>query len=145
MPRGGWVRYCRVISLPTLPRDAIRCFGPERIILTADARDGKVAAAGWADQTDVSLEDLIGRFIGDGLAWVLTTDIARDGMLSGPATELYRGLKARFPKLGLIASGGVARIEDVAALDQIGVERTVVGKALLDGHIALEELSRHAG
>jgi len=130
---------------PEMMRRALRQFGGERIILAADARDGKVAAAGWKDQTELTLEALIERFTGDGLAWVLTTDIARDGMLSGPATELYRGLKTTFPKLGLIASGGVARIEDITALAAIGTERAVVGKALLDGHIALKELATHAG
>jgi len=129
---------------PAMMRQCLKVFGGERIILAADARDGKVAASGWTDQTELTLEALIERFMGDGLAWVLTTDIARDGMLSGPATELYRGLKMRFPKLGLIASGGVARIEDIVALAAIGTERAVVGKALLEGHIALEELARNA-
>ena len=130
---------------PQLLRDAMRFFGPERVILGADARDGKVAAAGWKDQTDLSLEDLIERFIGDGLQWVLTTDIARDGMLTGPATELYAGLKTRFPKLGLIASGGVSGIGDIVALTKLGIERAVVGKALLEGHIPLTELAKNAG
>lgn len=133
------------IRSPGLLQAALAIFGGDKVILAADARDGKVAAAGWKDQTDLTLEALIGDFIDEGLAWVLTTDIARDGMLSGPSIELYRGLKTHFPHLGLIASGGVARIEDVADLDAIGVERVVVGKALLDGHIALEELARHAG
>ena len=130
---------------PQLMRDALKEFGGERIILAADARDGKVAAAGWKDQTDLTLEALIERFLDDGLAWVLTTDIARDGMLTGPATELYRDLKARFPALGLIASGGVGTIADVDALTPLGIERVVVGKALLEGHIPLTELARHAG
>ena len=130
---------------PRLMRDALKQFGGERIILAADARDGKVAAAGWKDQTDLTLEVLIERFIDNGLAWVLTTDIARDGMLTGPATELYRGLKARFPKLGLIASGGVGTITDIEALTALGIERAVVGKALLEGHIPLTELANYAG
>ncbi len=130
---------------PQLLRDAMKFFGCEKVILGADARDGKVAAAGWKDQTDLTLEALIERFIGDGLQWVLTTDIARDGMLTGPATELYAGLKKRFPKLGLIASGGVSRIGDIIALNQIGVERAVVGKALLEGHIPLTELRNYVG
>ena len=130
---------------PQLLRDAMRFFGPERVILTADARDGKVAAAGWKDQTDLALEDLIERFIGDGLQWVLTTDIARDGMLTGPATALYAGLKTRFPKLGLIASGGVSHVDDIVALTKLGIERAVVGKALLEGHIPLTELRNYAG
>ena len=133
------------IRNPGLLQAALALFGGERIILAADARDGKVAAAGWKDQTDLTLEALIGEFIDEGLAWVLTTDIARDGMLSGPAIELYRGLKRHFPGLGLIASGGVANIGDIAALESAGIERVVVGKALLDGHIGLEELARHAG
>ncbi len=130
---------------PEMMRMVLRVFGGERIILAADARDGKVAAAGWRDQTELTLEHLIERFTGDGLSWVLTTDIARDGMLTGPATELYAGLKARFPKLGLIASGGVAKIGDIIALGELGIERAVVGKALLEGHIPLTELARHAG
>jgi len=132
------------IRNPGLLQAALAVFGGEKMILAADARDGKVAAAGWKDQTDLTLEDLIGDFIDEGLSWVLTTDIARDGMLSGPAIELYRGLKSRFPLLGLIASGGVARIQDIADLNAIGVERAVVGKALLDGHITLEELGGNA-
>ncbi len=129
---------------PQLLRDSMKFFGAERVILGADARDGKVAAAGWKDQTELTLEDLIERFIGDGLQWVLTTDIARDGMLTGPATGLYAGLKTRFPSLGVIASGGVSKIGDIAELDKIGVERAVVGKALLEGHIPLTELARYA-
>ena len=130
---------------PGLMQAVLALFGGERIILAADARNGKVAAAGWQDQTDLTLEDLIGQFFNEGLSWVLTTDIARDGMLTGPAIELYRGLKTSFPGLGVIASGGVANIGDITALDSAGIERAVVGKALLDGHIALEELARHAG
>jgi phosphoribosylformimino-5-aminoimidazole carboxamide ribotide isomerase len=130
---------------PDLMRNALKAFGGEHIILAADARDGKVAAAGWKEQTELTLEALIERFVDDGLAWVLTTDIARDGMMGGPATDLYASLKARFPKLGLIASGGVGRIADIAALGQLGIERAVVGKALLEGTITLEELARHAG
>ena len=130
---------------PQLMRDALKQFGGERIILAADARDGKVAAAGWKDQTELTLEALIERFIDDGLAWALTTDIARDGMLTGPAIELYRSLKVRFPKLGLIASGGVGNIADIDALTGLGIERAVVGKALLEGRIPLTELARYAG
>lgn len=130
---------------PGLLQAALALFGGERVILAADARDGKVAAAGWRDQTERTLENLIGEFIDEGLTWVLTTDIARDGMLTGPATELYRSLKAHFAGLGIIASGGVASIADIAALERAGIERAVVGKALLDGHIPLEELARHAG
>jgi phosphoribosylformimino-5-aminoimidazole carboxamide ribotide isomerase len=132
------------IREPALLTAALDEQGPDRIILAADARGGKVAASGWKEQTDVTIEELIGRFVDHGLAWVLTTDIARDGMMTGPALDLYRTLKERFPKLGIIASGGVANASDLDDLAQIGVERAVVGKALLEGQIPLEEIARHA-
>ena len=129
---------------PDMMRRTLIELRPEHAILAADARDGKVAAAGWKDQTELTLADLIGRFMGDGLAWVLTTDIARDGMMSGPALDLYKDLKAKFPQLGLIASGGVASTADIVALGRLGIERAVVGKALLEGHIPLKELATNA-
>jgi phosphoribosylformimino-5-aminoimidazole carboxamide ribotide isomerase len=132
------------IREPALLTAALDEHGPDRIILAADARDGKVAASGWKEQTDVTIEALIARFVGHGLAWVLTTDIARDGMMTGPALDLYRTLKERFPKLAIIASGGIANASDLDSLAQIGVERAVVGKALLEGQIPIEEIARHA-
>ena len=133
------------IRNPLLLEECLARFGGERIILAADARDGKVAAAGWAEQTDITLETLIGHFLPSGLAWALVTDIARDGMMTGPSLDLYRRLKAAFPGLELIASGGVSKTGDLADLDALGIERVVVGKALLEGSIPLSEIARHAG
>ena len=74
---------------------------------------------------------------------VICTDIARDGMLLGPSTEHYRELLARFDGLRLIASGGVSSMEDLVALGEIGCEGAIVGKALYEGAIGLEELSNY--
>ena len=75
-----------------------------------------------------------------GVQKVLCTDISKDGMLQGPAVELYQHLLQSFPDLYLIASGGVSCIEDIRALDQAGVPAVVFGKAIYEGRIQLDEL-----
>lgn len=120
----GWARY----------------FGPERFIIGADVRDGIIATHGWKETSGLHVEDFLEAFVREGITRVLCTDIARDGMLKGPATELYAGLAARFPSLGLIASGGVRSTEDLQALEESGCAAAIVGKALYEGHVTLEEL-----
>lgn len=130
---------------PGLLLAALGRYGADRIILAADVRNGKIATHGWQDQTAIDIIDVIERFLSAGLHWVMCTDIARDGMLGGPSLELYRGLLARFPGIGLIASGGVAGLADIAALDDLHMPRTVIGKALFEGRIKLEEIAAYAG
>lgn len=130
---------------PDLIGRTIDRFGADRVILAADVRDSKIATHGWQSQTDIGIADLIARLLPAGLHWVMCTDIAKDGMLAGPAVELYRKLTAEFPQIGLIASGGVSSIADVAALDGLGLPRVVIGKALFEGHVSLEELRPYAG
>lgn len=119
-------------------------FGAERLVLALDVRidaDGtaRVAHAGWQEGSALRLEALIERFLPAGLKHVLCTDIARDGMLSGPNGALYAGLRARYPELALIASGGVAGLADVSALAEAGIKGAVIGKALYEGRFRLEE------
>lgn len=132
------------IRTPELLHQAIETFGAERVILAADVRDGRIATHGWQAQTPHDVTDVIAGFLPAGLRWVMCTDIARDGMLQGPAVELYRRLIQRFPDLSLIASGGVATLADLTALDELGLPRVVVGKALFEGRISLEEIVGHA-
>ncbi len=133
------------IRAPEFMQACLEHYGPDAIILAADARDGRVAAAGWKDQTDVTLTGIIEQFRAHGLIWALVTDIARDGTLSGPSLDLYAGLMMQFPSLKLIASGGVGDISDVAALNELGCRRVVVGKALLEGRISKAEAVAYAG
>jgi phosphoribosylformimino-5-aminoimidazole carboxamide ribotide isomerase len=133
------------IRQPELFDACLDRFGADAIILAADARDGNVAAAGWLEQTDMPLSALIERFICRGLKWALVTDIARDGTLTGPSLALYRELLAAFPTLNIIASGGVANMADIVALDQLSLPRVVVGKALLEGRVTAVEVMAHAG
>ena len=120
---------------PDFAREACRAF-PGRVALGIDARDGMVATEGWAETSDVSATDLAQRFEGAGAAALIYTDIARDGMLGGVNVESTAAL-ARAVSLPVIASGGVAGVEDLVALRaaQAGIEGAIIGRALYDGRI----------
>ncbi len=116
-------------------------FGQERIVLSADGRAGKIATAGWSAQSDVKTADLIAQFVARGVRHVQCTDIARDGMLQGPAIELYHDILAATP-CALVASGGVRDIDDIRQLAEAGCAGVIVGRALYEGRITLEQLAR---
>lgn len=128
---------------PDLVRGAARDF-PGRIVVAVDARDGWVATQGWADVSDVSVTDLARRFEDAGVAALLFTDIGRDGLLKGVNVEATAALAAE-QSLPVIASGGVAGIEDVRALKPLaGIEGVICGRALYDGRLDLAEALREA-
>ena len=120
--------------------ELLNLFGPERIILSADVRNGRVAVNGWQDETDTSIEEIINGFRPHALTYVTCTDISKDGMLSGPSVDLYRKMIQTFPDIRVIASGGVADVADLIALKQIGCCGAITGKALLQGRFTSEEL-----
>ena len=130
------------VEKPELFREFLRTFGPERIILGADISGGKIATRGWLEVTDFSINTLIEAFLPDGLSQVICTDISKDGMLLGPSFELYEGLMARYPGISFTVSGGVRSMEDMERLTGIGAHSAVVGKAIFEGRITLEEIER---
>ncbi len=119
-------------------------FTPARMILGADTRDGKIAINGWLEAAAMGVEELIGRFRTGGLSQVICTDIARDGMLSGPSTELYTRLQGEFPEVDITVSGGISSWDDILALERHGLRSVVVGKAIYEGRIPFEQLRRYA-
>ncbi len=114
---------------------------PEEMILGLDLKDGKMAYGGWLETSDQSIAEFLKPMIDAGLQTVLSTDIARDGMLSGPNVEMYQNLQNEFPELNWIASGGVSKIEDLKELTSLDIYGVVVGKAYYEQRISLEELS----
>ncbi len=116
-------------------------FGPDRIVLGADVRGREVAVNGWTENTGVDLFDLIESFL-PNLWNVIVTEISRDGMLCGPDVELYDDILYEFPEISLSASGGISSAGDIAALEKAGVPKVIVGKALYEGRISLEEIAR---
>ena len=116
-------------------------FGAERIILGADAKDGRIAVHGWLDDSGLDVLRFIDDYHRAGIRYVVCTDIAKDGMLQGPSTELYQHILAANKDVSLIASGGVSSIQDLHELKAAGLEAAIVGKAIYEGRITLKELS----
>ena len=117
-------------------------FGPGKLILGADIRDGKAAVQGWTEASELSAQELIAQFAPQGLSQVICTDIARDGMLCGASAEFYAALQGQFPGVEITVSGGIGSMADIEALDGAGLRSVIVGKALYEGRITLEELKR---
>lgn len=125
---------------PELFEQWLRMFGPERIVLGADVREGRVAVNGWQEEMDVTIDDLVDRFLKYGLSQVICTEISRDGMLQGPATELYVRLQKKYPEVDFTVSGGISSMADIHALKAAHLRRVIVGKAIYEGRITLDEL-----
>lgn len=130
------------VTSPETYLDWLAKYGPERLILGADARDGRISINGWLEDSTVTLPDFLARYMQAGTRNVLCTDISRDGMLQGPAIQLYKDIMQAYPDCHLIASGGVSGIDDIDALEEAGIPAVVFGKAIYEGRIDLKELSK---
>ncbi len=117
-------------------------FGSEKIILGADAKDGNIAVSGWLETTELGVIDFISEFHKQGISKVISTDISRDGMLSGPSFELYADIMKKLPKVEIIASGGIATMNDILKLDEMGVPGVITGKAIYENRITLKEIEK---
>ena len=128
------------ITAPELYLGWLQKYGPDKLILGADVRNGRVSINGWKEDSDVMLEDFLLRYIKEGTKNVLCTEISRDGTLAGPAIELYQSIMRRYPECYLIASGGVGSTDDILALDAAGIPAVVFGKAYYEGRIEMEKI-----
>jgi len=115
-------------------------YGSEKIILGADAKDGMIAVSGWQEATELPVIGFISGYFSAGIRKVISTDISRDGMLSGPAFELYSEIMKTLPDVEIIASGGIATMDDILRLNEMGVPGVIVGKAIYENRITLEEI-----
>lgn len=114
-------------------------YGGERLIIGADVWNQKVCINGWKKVTDTTVYQLVDFYEGQ-LKYLMCTDITKDGTLEGASLGLYRELRKKYPVLKLIASGGVSRIADLAGLEELGMYGAIVGKAIYENRIKLEEL-----
>lgn len=115
-------------------------YGGEKIILSADVRDNCIAIHGWQTQTAIQLKDFVQENMEAGISTAVITDISKDGMLEGPAINLYKELMNTFPALNLVASGGVSSLEDVRELEEMNIYGIIIGKAIYEGRIQVEDL-----
>lgn len=121
--------------------DWINQYGAEKIILGADVINEQIAISGWQENSGLDLMPFLEEYVEKGIQYCICTDVSKDGMLQGPAFNLYRRILSQFPELKLIASGGVAEFSDLIQLEEIGVYGTIVGKAYYEGRITLEQLA----
>ncbi|MEO1053449.1 MAG: 1-(5-phosphoribosyl)-5-[(5-phosphoribosylamino)methylideneamino]imidazole-4-carboxamide isomerase [Bacteroidota bacterium] len=129
------------VKKPELMARWIEELGPEKIILGADVKDKLIAISGWMEDSGIELNTFLKDYLDKGIRYATCTDIATDGMLSGPNVNLYQEVMKDFPELNLIASGGVSSIDDIHQLKAIGVYGVITGKAIYEGKISLESLS----
>ncbi|WP_420577212.1 1-(5-phosphoribosyl)-5-[(5-phosphoribosylamino)methylideneamino]imidazole-4-carboxamide isomerase [Ekhidna sp.] len=118
----------------------ITAYGAEKIILGADALDGKIAVSGWQEESDMEIESFIQDYVEKGIKYVISTDISKDGMLEGPSFNLYQSIQKKMPDIKLIASGGVSSMDDLVKLKENGLEGAIVGKAIYENRVSLKEL-----
>lgn len=128
------------VKKPELFESWLEKYGDNKIILGADVKNGLISINGWKEEGNDELIPFLRNYINKGVDNVLCTDISKDGMLQGPAIDLYEKIMALFPNLHLIASGGVSCIEDIAKLEESGIPAVVFGKAIYEGKIKMEEL-----
>ena len=128
------------VTQPDLFMGWLEKYGPERMILGADVRHGKISINGWKEDSAEDLLPFLQKYIDAGVRNVLCTEISKDGTLSGPAIGLYSEVMEAYPELHLIASGGVSSLDDIKALDAAGIPAVVFGKAIYEGKIDLREL-----
>lgn len=129
------------VKNPELVATWIRRYGAEKIILGADVKDEKIAINGWQEDSGLDLFNFLSEYVKQNVQYCICTDVSKDGLLQGPAFDLYQKIMDQFPELKLIASGGVANMDDLHRLREMGVYGTIVGKAYYEGHISLEELA----
>ncbi len=118
-------------------------FSASRLILGADCIDGMIAVSGWQETTGFPVEEFVRNYVGSGFRTVVSTDISRDGMLNGPSLNLYRALldaTRDTDGVEIIASGGIRSIHDLQELKENGLSGAIIGKALFENFITLEEL-----
>lgn len=115
-------------------------YGADKIILGADVKDKKIATDGWIYNSDLSIIPFINSYIEKGITKVISTDISKDGMLQGVALDLYKELLNECRGIYLIASGGVAGLDDIRTLEDNNIPAVIAGKALYEGRITLKEL-----
>jgi phosphoribosylformimino-5-aminoimidazole carboxamide ribotide isomerase len=128
------------LSSPSLVYDWLLKYGKEKIILGADSKDHKIAVNGWQQKSDSDVINFISEYCTKGIKYVICTDVEKDGLMKGPAIDLYREIISTV-KVDLIASGGISSISEINEIKEAGCEGVIIGKAIYEGKIKLKELT----
>ncbi|MBR9846132.1 MAG: 1-(5-phosphoribosyl)-5-[(5-phosphoribosylamino)methylideneamino]imidazole-4-carboxamide isomerase [Algicola sp.] len=132
------------VKNPKLFEGWLTKYGSTKIILGADSNSGKIAVSGWQEDSNKDVIPFIKSYENIGIKYVICTDIAKDGMLEGPSFDLYKRILTESRDIKLIASGGVTSLSDLNALEDLGCEAAIIGKALYEGRIKLRDLETYS-
>ncbi len=125
---------------PQLVKQLLDDFGGQKIAIGIDGKNGQVATEGWLEQSDVKMSSLISKMNEFGAENFIVTDVSRDGAMQGPNLDLLTNLREAIPQVNLIASGGIRNVEDLKALQKMGIEESIIGKALFEKTISLSQI-----
>ncbi|MBS1513261.1 MAG: 1-(5-phosphoribosyl)-5-[(5-phosphoribosylamino)methylideneamino]imidazole-4-carboxamide isomerase [Bacteroidetes bacterium] len=131
------------VKHPELLEEWLMEFSPEHFFIGADVLDEKIKISGWLEDSGINIFSFIGRMIALGATNIFCTDISKDGVLQGPSIELYKKIMQEHPEIRLTASGGVSNMDDVEELKAIGCDGVIIGKAIYEGNISLQQLKAH--
>jgi phosphoribosylformimino-5-aminoimidazole carboxamide ribotide isomerase len=130
---------------PELVEYWIKQFGADRIVVGMDVKNDSVAISGWLEDSRRKPMDFVLDLLRRGAKTFICTDISRDGMLGGVNVEFFQNLRSAFPQISIVASGGISTLEDIHALEKINLEGVIVGKAIYEGNLPVEELAKITG
>lgn len=125
---------------PQLVKQLLDDFGSQKIAIGIDGKNGQIATEGWLEQSDVKMTSLISKMNEFGAENFIVTDVSRDGAMQGPNLDLLTNLRKAIPQVNLIASGGIRNVEDLKALQKMGIEESIIGKALFEKTISLSQI-----
>jgi phosphoribosylformimino-5-aminoimidazole carboxamide ribotide isomerase len=128
------------VKQPEVLEEWLMEFGPGHFLIGADVLDEQIKIGGWLEDGGINIFDFVGRLISLGVTSIFCTDISKDGMMEGPSISLYKKIIEQHPEINLIASGGVSNLEDVKQLAEIGCSGAIIGKAIYENLISLQDL-----
>ena len=128
------------VKHPEIVEEWLMEFGADKFLIGADVLEKKIKISGWLEDGGIDIFTFIGKMIGLGAHNIFCTDISKDGVMEGPSVDLYKKIIEQHPEINLIASGGVTTINDVVELKAIGCSGVIIGKAIYEGNITLQQL-----
>jgi len=128
---------------PDLLEAWLHTFGANRFLIGADVLNERIRINGWLEDTGIHIFDFVGMLFSLGVTNIFCTDIAKDGMMQGPAVDLYKKILEQHPGLEVTASGGVSSMADLQQLDEAGCSGVIIGKAIYENLVSLEELMKY--
>jgi phosphoribosylformimino-5-aminoimidazole carboxamide ribotide isomerase len=128
------------VRQPEVLEEWLMEFGSEHFFIGADVLQEKIKISGWLEDGSINIFEFIGKLISLGVTNIFCTDIEKDGMMQGPSTDLYKNIIAQHPEINLTASGGVSNINDIIQLKEIGCSGVIIGKAIYENLVTLDQL-----